>query len=75
MSVNYSYKLEQSGLTNRSLFWTNPGFISISSSRHLQLEDQVVLFDGDTTPFVLRKTIQADETEQEVYKVVSYCYF
>ena len=74
MTVNYSYKLEQSGLTNRSLFWTNPDFISISSSRHLHPEDQVVLFDGDTTPFILCKILQADETEQEVYRIVRSCY-
>ena len=59
-------------LQERSLFWTNKGYFGLGSC-HLQPGDEVVVFDGDTTPFLLRKIDSVDDTEN-IYKIVSDCY-
>ena len=58
-------------LQERSLFWTKAGFIGLGTC-HMQPGDEVVVFNGDTTPFLLRKEVQEGSTE--VYKIVSDCY-
>ncbi|KAF3034570.1 hypothetical protein E8E11_004759 [Didymella keratinophila] len=59
-------------LAERSLFWTTQGYIGLGS-RYLQPGDQVAVFDGDTTPFLLRQTAATGEKGTE-YKIVSDCY-
>lgn len=59
-------------LAERSLFWTRQGFIGLGSC-HMQPGDEVVVFAGDTTPFLLRKEGGSGEKEG-VYKIVSDCY-
>ncbi|KAF9696588.1 hypothetical protein EKO04_005207 [Ascochyta lentis] len=59
-------------LAERSLFWTEEGYIGLGSC-HLQSGDEVVVFDGDTTPFLLRKNTLSDSAE-DVYSIVSDCY-
>lgn len=59
-------------LQERSLFWTKTGFIGTATC-HLEPGDEVVVFNGDTTPFLLRKQVQLDD-KPELYKIVSDCY-
>jgi hypothetical protein len=59
-------------LAERSLFWTEQGYIGLGS-RHLQAGDEVAVFDGDTTPFLLRKE-ETTQVTDNVYKIVSDCY-
>ncbi|KAJ4368727.1 hypothetical protein N0V86_009636 [Didymella sp. IMI 355093] len=59
-------------LAERSLFWTKRGYIGLGS-RYLQTGDEVVVFDGDTTPFLLRPTAAAGDKSNE-YKIVSDCF-
>lgn len=59
-------------LAERSLFWTTQGYIGLGS-RYLQPYDEVAVFDGDTTPFILRKN-SATEERGDKYKIVSDCY-
>ena len=59
-------------LAERSLFWTKEGYIGLGSC-HMRAGDKVVVFAGDTTPFLLRS--ERGEGEKEgVYKIVSDCY-
>lgn len=59
-------------LQDRSLFWTRAGFVGLGTA-HLQPGDEVVVFNGDMTPFLLRKEVQEGNSEG-VYKIVSDCY-
>jgi hypothetical protein len=59
-------------LAERSLFWTKQGYIGLGS-RYLQTGDEIAVFDGDTTPFILRQTAATEEKGNE-YKIVSDCY-
>lgn len=60
-------------LRERSLFWTKEGFIGLGTC-HLQTGDEVVVFHGDTTPFLLRKEAHDGGVEEHVYRIVSDCY-
>jgi hypothetical protein len=60
-------------LAERSLFWTKQGYIGLGTC-HLQVGDEVSVFDGDTTPFLLRKEVRPGELPPHVYKIVSDCY-
>ncbi|KAJ4985628.1 ankyrin and het domain protein [Stagonosporopsis vannaccii] len=61
-------------LAERSLFWTEQGYIGLGTC-HMRTGDEVVVFAGDTTPFLLRKEEGAEEKQKEaVYKIVSDCY-
>lgn len=59
-------------LAERSLFWTTQGYIGLGS-RYLQPGDEVAVFDGDTTPFLLRQTAATGEKGMD-HKIVSDCY-
>ncbi|KAH7090310.1 heterokaryon incompatibility protein-domain-containing protein [Paraphoma chrysanthemicola] len=59
-------------LAERSLFWTDQGFIGLGS-RYLQPGDELAIFDGDTTPFLLRQSDSSGDTGK-AYKIVSDCY-
>lgn len=59
-------------LAERSLFWTTQGYIGLGS-RYLQPGDELAVFDGDTTPFLLRQTAASGEKGNQ-YKIVSDCY-
>jgi hypothetical protein len=59
-------------LAERSLFWTKEGYIGLGS-RHLQPGDEVAVFDGDTTPFILRREDTIRVTDN-LHKIVSDCY-
>lgn len=58
-------------LAERSLFWTGEGYIGLGTC-HMQPGDEVVVFNGDTTPFLLRREPSAEE--KGAYKIVSDCY-
>jgi hypothetical protein len=62
---------EQSRKLCRSLFWTKKGYIGHNNSRPSG-GDLVVIFDGDTTPSILRKVEAEDGAE--MYKIVCDCY-
>jgi hypothetical protein len=66
------HSLRREMLAERSLFWTEQGYIGLGS-RHLQAGDEVVVFDGDTTSFLLRKEDNTRVTDN-FYKIVSDCY-
>lgn len=59
-------------LQERSLFWTKTGYIGLGSC-HLHAGDDVVVFNGDTAPFLLRKQVH-EGGAKDVYKIVSDCY-
>lgn len=59
-------------LQERSLFWTTAGFVGLGTC-HLRPGDKVVVFNGDTTPFLLREEDYANRGKG-VYKIVSDCY-
>ncbi|UPX12207.1 uncharacterized protein EKO05_0002770 [Ascochyta rabiei] len=59
-------------LAERSLFWTDKGYIGLGTC-HLQAGDEVVVFSGDTTPFLLRKEAHNNGPDV-VYSIVSDCY-
>lgn len=63
-------RLRREILAERSLFWTKQGYIGLGS-RYLQPGDVVTVFDGDTTPFLLR---EERSSANNAYKVVSDCY-
>lgn len=63
----------QRRLRGRSLFWTRRGYIGMGSGC-FKLGDQLVIFDGDATPFLLREQTGTDDASKAVYKIVSDCY-
>lgn len=66
-------EVQQKALKDRSLFWTESGFLGLGP-RHLQPGDEVVIFDGDYAPFVLREQLRADDSKSNVFKIVGDCY-
>ena len=60
-------------LAERSLFWTKKGYIGLGTA-HMRPGDEVVVFSGDTTPFLLRNEGGVDSEREEAYKIVSDCY-
>lgn len=58
-------------LGERSLFITESGYVGLGTC-HMQIGDEVVVFAGDTTPFLLRK--EGSGEKDGVYKIVSDCY-
>ncbi|KAH6639190.1 heterokaryon incompatibility protein-domain-containing protein [Boeremia exigua] len=60
-------------LAERSLFWTEQGFVGLGTC-HMQPGDEVVVLAGDTTPFLLRKEARSDEKDAGAYKIVSDCF-
>ncbi|KAF1930402.1 uncharacterized protein M421DRAFT_90947 [Didymella exigua CBS 183.55] len=56
-------------LAERSLFWTEQGYIGLGS-RYLQPGDMIAIFDGDTTPFLLRQINPAGDIGH-VYKILT----
>lgn len=57
-------------LAERSLFWTKNGYIGLGTC-HMQAGDEVVVFNGDTTPFLLR---DSEDEKTSTSKIVSDCY-
>ncbi|KAF2623123.1 HET-domain-containing protein [Macroventuria anomochaeta] len=70
---SHLHRSRRENLQERSLFWTTAGFIGLGTC-YLQPGDEVVVFNGDTTPFLLRKEGYLEGTETDVYKIVSDCY-
>lgn len=60
-------------LAERSLFWTKKGYIGLGTA-HMRPGDEVVVFSGDTTPFLLRNEESGHAEREEAYKIVSDCY-
>lgn len=62
-------------LRTRTLFWTEQGYIGLGPS-HLTPGDEVVVFHGDYTPFLLRKQVREQLTgsPNPVLELVGDCY-
>jgi hypothetical protein len=57
----------------RSIFKTEQGYLGLGS-HHLLPGDQVVLFDGAKTPFILRQQLDSQGTWTGRYNLVGDCY-
>lgn len=73
MDIDQNYRVHQESLLERSLLWTTQGFIGIGN-RHLRPGDHIVIFDGDTTAFLLRRVPLVDGVERDVFEIVGDCY-
>jgi hypothetical protein len=60
-------------LAERSLFWTKKGYIGLGTA-HMRPGDEVVVFSGDTTPFLLRSEGGVHGELEGAYKIVGDCY-
>lgn len=60
-------------LHNRVLFWTLRGYLGLGS-RYLHRGDDVVIFDGGTTPFVLRGLGSDGSGGEKSWLLVGDCY-
>lgn len=72
------YPLEIEALTspyleNRELFETHRGYIGLGP-KWMAPGDQVVIFDGAQTPFVLRKAASDDTTTSDRWQIVGDCF-
>lgn len=63
----------QQELMQRSIFKTEQGYLGLGS-HHLLPGDQVVLFDGAKTPFIVRRQLDSQGTWTGLYNLVSDCY-
>jgi hypothetical protein len=60
-------------LHNRFVFQTYQGYIGIGPP-WMKLSDQVVIFDGGATPFILRKASTKDGDSPDMWQLVADCY-
>jgi hypothetical protein len=60
-------------LDNRFIFQTHQGYIGIGPP-WMELSDQVVIFDGGATPFILRKVSTKDGDSSDMWQLVGDCY-
>lgn len=60
-------------LSQRNILVTKSGYVGLAN-RHFKIDDEIVIFDGDVTPFVIRKVKAEDETWTGDYRLVSDCY-
>lgn len=63
----------QQELMQRSIFKTEQGYLGLGS-HYLLPGDQVVLFDGAKTPFIVRRQLNSQGTWTGLYNLVSDCY-
>ena len=57
---------------SKCLFVTTSGYLGLGTC-HLRPGDQIVIFDGDTTPFILREELDHDMATGR-YQIVGDCY-
>jgi hypothetical protein len=65
--------VHQYELMQRSIFKTEQGYLGLGS-HYLLPGDQVVLFDGAKTPFIVRRQLDSQGTWTGLYNLVSDCY-
>ncbi|KAJ4336351.1 hypothetical protein N0V87_005502 [Didymella glomerata] len=67
------FSIDKQRWADRSLFFTTTGFLGLGP-RGLQPGDEVVIFDGDYTPFILRPQLDTNNPNGNLYKIVGDCY-
>lgn len=60
-------------LQSRHVFETNSSYIGFGPS-WMKRGDQVVMFDGGVTPFIIRKTITKENNDDGTWELVGDCY-
>jgi hypothetical protein len=60
-------------LEQRMIFETQEGFLGLGP-RWMQPDDQVVIFDGGATPFILRKHTEDETDGSQLWKLVGDCF-
>jgi hypothetical protein len=72
-NLDARYVIVKPYLQRRKLFETSQGYLGIGPF-WMEPDDQVVIFDGGITPFILRKVVSEDGEQSDTWQLVGDCF-